>query len=288
MMKTTLKTMVAAAVVATGLGGVAQASSVTGFVNQFAASGDGRPTVFEDTTFSWINPDFADGIEVGEEIFAAFNIQEVGVGGDSGFLDTSNFLSAGPPASVGTQDADVTIEGILKGDITSIIGSLASVGDTATITVTTALAEVYFKDAFEASPVTTRAATESAFTDGDLAATFDLTGVGDFFTLEAEVFTGGVVALTGFQLAMTNTSNLLFPGIVPGALTPFNGGGTTDLFASGDIPFPTNIEGSTFAVGDANFAINLVPSPAGFVAGLAMLGLMGMGRISRRRVSVFE
>lgn len=276
---------IGAALAAGSVVGSANASSAVSVIGQFADPFDGRATVFEDTTFSFVNPSFLDGItaaDIGQSTFAAFAIESVGLGLESPFLDSGNALAPGgsvSPSPISTQAADITVEGIITGTIVDVI--LGS-GGGGTIVVGGAFAQVFFGDAFEFSSVGSLADTTASFTDLNPAATFSDDGIDDFFTL-GFVNVGGVDFINEFALGLSVDQNFLFPGIDPGVLSPALGGAVVDLFANGSLPTSSlnqvGADGDSFAIGDANFSINVTPSPA--AAGVGVLGLIGL--LSRRK-----
>jgi len=254
----------------------ASAGSVSSILGSLSDPTDGRNVIFEDTTYSFVTPSFGDGItaaDVGEEVFAAFNIQAVGLGGVTTTLDGGNAIVS-PPTEFSTIAEDITIEGTLVGEITGV--------DVVTgeITVGGVTASVFSADFFEDSPVTTRAATEAAFTDLTPAATFGLGDADDFYTIN---FDPGSGLVTGFSLGLSTIDNFTFPGLIESPLSAFSGGGDADIFASGTVTLPPVGAGTpsgTFVIGDANFSLNTIPSPA--AAAFGLFGLLGLS-VRRRR-----
>jgi|GEM_PF-4725954 len=259
-------------------GGSAFAGSATSVIGSFASATDGAPTVFEDDTFN-LNSNFSDGVQVGDEVFAAFRFQEVGVGVPSPTLDGGNAIVGGP--SVATSTADITVEGVVNARVGAVLLG-AGLGGSDVIVLESVLAEVYTQDFFELSPVSDRVGTEAAFSDGTFAASFALDGLDDFYILTGNASTG---VITNFALGLSVVTNATFPDIDPGLVSsifsPVPGGSTVDIFGEGTIGPVVVGDDSEFNVGDGNFAINLVPSPA--AAGAGLLGVLGL--VARRRRS---
>ena len=256
-----------------GFAGQSLAGSATAVIAGFSDPTGAAPVVFEDDTFS-LNTTFSDGVQAGDAVFAAFTFPRLGVGPASGNLDSSNIILPGSP-DIFTAVADITIEGVVNATVGAVLPGQGP-GGTDLIQLSNVFVEVYTLDSFTESLVTDLTGTEANFTDGTLAATFGLDGVDDFYTLVGDAATG---TITNFALGLTNLENFTFPAIQESTLTT---GQSVDLFGTGDIQAIVTGDNGEFNVGDANFAITLVPSPA--AAGVGLLGFFGL--MGRRRKAV--
>jgi hypothetical protein len=212
---------------------------------------------------------------------AFFNISSVG-GSNTTVLD---------PA------ADIAFGSETAGSNWGIFGSIFATGATSTVNGAGAItsislsgitAEMRFIDGTAAPLIDGSTATATAFSDfttlGSSAATFaDTGGSAAFYTLfvDSTVASPTFGKITGFELGLMLTGQTAGPKFLPGVLSD---GTVVDLYGTGTLIY--NIAGvasttgsaGDFIVGDADFALNAIPTPAAVVPSLGMMALVAFRR----------
>ena len=221
------------------------------------------------------------GIAGGGSATALFNISSIG-GSNTAVLDPAADIAFGSETAVSNWGMFGSISATGATSTTNGVGAITS------ISLSGITAELRFIDGTAAPLIDASTATGTAFSDfttlGSSAATFDDSGIDAFYTLLVDSTVGSATfgKITGFELGLTLTGQSLGPTFLPGVLS---NGKKVDLFGTGNLIYnlggvaATTGSTSDFIVGDADFAINAIPTPAAAGASLGMLALV----VFRRR-----